>query len=36
LMSGCNFVGEFTITNAQKDREKTEKKISEWSKNLMV
>lgn len=36
LMSGCNFVGELTITNAQKDREKTEKKISEWSKNLMV
>ena len=36
LMTGCNFVGELTITNAQKDREKTEKKISEWSKSIIV
>jgi flavodoxin len=36
LMSGCNFVGELTITNAQKDREETEKKISEWTKSLIV
>lgn len=36
LMPGCNFIGELTITNAKKDREKTEKKISEWSKSLLV
>ena len=36
LMSGCSFVGELTITNAQKDREKTEENISEWSKSLIV
>ena len=36
LMSGCSFVGELTIANAQKDREKTEEKISEWSKSLIV
>jgi flavodoxin len=36
LMPGCNFFGELTITRAQKDREITEKKISEWSKSLIV
>jgi len=36
LMPGCSFVGELTITNAQKDREKTEEKISEWSKSLIA
>jgi flavodoxin len=36
LMSGCSFVGELTIANAQKDREKTEENISEWSKSLIV
>lgn len=36
LMPESNFIGELTITNAQKDREKTEKKISEWSKSLIV
>jgi hypothetical protein len=35
-MHGCIFVGELAISNAQKDREDTEKKISEWSKSLKV
>ena len=36
IMNGCIFVGELAISNAQKDREDTEKKISEWSKSLEV
>ena len=36
LMPGCNFIGELTVTKAQKEREKVEKKISEWSKSLIV
>jgi flavodoxin len=36
IMNGCIFVGELAISNAQKDREDTEKKISEWSKSLIV
>ena len=36
IMNGCIFVGELAISNAQKDREDTEKKISEWSKSLKV
>jgi flavodoxin len=36
LMPRCRFVGELAITSAQKDREKTEERISEWSKSLMV
>ncbi len=36
LMPGCSFVGELTITNARKDREKTEKMISEWAKSLVL
>jgi len=36
LMPGCDFVGELTIKNALKDRESTEKKISEWTKSLKI
>ena len=36
IMNRCIFVGELAISNAQKDREDTEKKISEWSKSLEV
>jgi flavodoxin len=36
IMNGCIFVGELAISNAQKDREDTEKKIAEWSKSLEV
>ena len=36
LMPRCSFVGEITITKAQKDIEKTEAKISEWSKSLIL
>jgi flavodoxin len=36
IMNGCIFVGELAISNAQKDREDTEMKISEWSKSLKV
>jgi flavodoxin len=36
IMNGCIFVGELAISNAQKDREDTEKKISEWVKSLKV
>lgn len=36
ILNGCIFVGELAISNAQKDREDTEKKIAEWSKSLIV
>ena len=36
IMHGCIFVGELAISNAQKDREDTEKEISGWSKSLKV
>jgi len=36
LMPDCNFIGELTVTKAQKDREKVETKISEWSKSLII
>jgi len=36
IVNGCIFVGELALSNAQKDREDTEKKISEWSKSLEV
>ena len=36
IMQGCVFVGELAISNVQKDRGDTEKKISEWSRNLKV
>ncbi|MBT0158426.1 flavodoxin [Candidatus Bathyarchaeota archaeon A05DMB-2] len=36
LMPGSSFVGEITISNAKKDREKTEEKITEWAKSLIV
>ena len=36
ILNGCIFVGELAISNAQEDREDTEKKISEWSKSLEV
>ena len=36
ILNGCIFVGELAISNGQKDREDTEKKISEWSKSLEV
>jgi flavodoxin len=36
LMQGCSFVGELAIPHAQKDREDTLKKISDWSKSLKV
>ncbi len=36
IMQGCIFVGELAISNAQKDREDTGKKISEWSRSLKV
>jgi flavodoxin len=36
LKPECNFVGELTITDAQKDRKNTEKKISEWAKSLIA
>ena len=35
IMQGCIFVGELAITNPQKDREEAEKKISNWTKNLV-
>jgi flavodoxin len=34
MLNGCIFVGDLAISNAQKDLENTEKKISEWSKSL--
>jgi flavodoxin len=36
IMPGCIFVGELAISNAQKDREDTDKKISEWLKSLKI
>lgn len=36
LMQECSFVGELALPHAQKDREDTVKKISDWSKNLKV
>lgn len=36
IMHGCIFVGELAISNAQKDREDTDKEISGWSKSLKV
>jgi flavodoxin len=36
IMQGCIFVGELAISNVQKNREDTEKKISEWSRSLKV
>ena len=36
IMNGCVFVGELAISNVQKNRENTEKIVSEWSKSLIV
>jgi len=35
MMPGCVFVGELALTKAQKDRDDTEMKILDWSKNLI-
>jgi flavodoxin len=35
IMQGCIFVGELAISDAQKDREETGKKISAWTKILV-
>jgi flavodoxin len=35
IMHGCIFVGELAMSHAQKDREDTEKKISDWSMILV-
>jgi flavodoxin len=36
LMPKCDFVGEFSITNAKKEIEEKKDKISEWSKSITI